>query len=102
MKIKFASSVIKASKKLSGKMLESLKRTIAEAKAAENIQSITDCKKLIGYRKIYRIRIGDYRALFTLEIELSGDTIIFQFLTPRGEAYGKKIKTELKRIDKEQ
>lgn len=99
MKVKFSSCFIKASKKLSGKMLESLKRTIAEVKAADDIQSITDCKKLIGYRKIYRIRIGDYRAFFTLEIEISGNTIIFQFLTSRGEAYGKKVKTELKRID---
>ncbi len=101
MKVKFSSCFIKASKKLSGKMLESLKRTITEVKTAEDIQSITDCKKLVGYRKIYRIRIGDYRALFTLEIEISGDTVFFQFLTPRGEAYGKKIKTELKRIDKD-
>ena len=51
--------------------------------------------------KVYRIRLGDYRALFTLEIEFSGDTIFFQYLAPRGEAYGKKMKTELKRIDKE-
>lgn len=101
MKVKFSSTFIKASKKLSGKILESLKRTIAEVKAADDIQSITDCKKLVGYRKIYRIRIGDYRALFTLEIEISGDTVFFQYLTSRGETYGKKIKTELKRIDKE-
>lgn len=101
MKVKFSSTFIKASKKLSGKMLESLKRTIAEVKAADDIQSITDCKKLVGYRRIYRIRIGDYRALFTLEIEILGDTVFFQYLASRGEAYGKKIKTELKRIDKE-
>lgn len=58
-------------------MLESLKRTIAEVKAADNIKDITDCKKLVGYRKIYRIRIGDHRALFTLEIEVTGDTVFF-------------------------
>ena len=75
-------------------------RTIAEVKAAKDIQDITDCKKLVGYHNIYRIRLGDYRALFTLEIEFSGDTIFFQYLAPRGEAYGKKMKTELKRIDK--
>lgn len=40
-------------------------------------------------------------SIFTLEIEISGDTVFFQYLTSRGEAYGKKIKTELKRIDKE-
>ena len=98
MKVKFSSAFIKSSKKLSGKMLESLQRTIKEVKAAEDIKEITDCKKLVGYRKIYRIRIGDYRALLTLEIE--GDTVFFQYLVSRGEAYGKKVKNELNRIDK--
>ena len=80
-------------------MLVSLQRTIKEVKEANDIKDLTDCKKLIGYRKIYRIRIGDYRALFTLEIEIEGDAVFFQYLVPRGEAYGKKVKTELKRID---
>ena len=102
MNVEFSKAFIKASKRLSGKMLDSLKRTIVEVKAAKGIQDISDCKKLVGYRRnIYRIRLGDYRALFTLEIEFSGDTIFFQYLSPRGEAYGKKMKTELKRIDKE-
>ena len=100
MKVLFSNAFIKASKKLSGKMLVSLKHTITEVKAAKDIQDITDCKKLVGYRKIYRISIGDYRAFFTLEIEIQGNTAFFQFLTSRGEDYGKKIKTELKRIDK--
>ena len=99
MKVKFSSAFIKASKKLSGKILASLQRTIKEVKSAEDIKEISDCKKLVGYRKIYRIRIGDYRALFTLEIEVEGDTVFFQYLVSRGEAYGKKIKTELNRID---
>lgn len=100
MKVLFSNAFIKASKKLSGKMLVSLKRAVEEVKTAERIQDITDCKKLIGYRKIYRIRVGDYRAMFSLEIEIQGDIVFFQFLVPRGEAYGKRIKTELKRIDK--
>ena len=75
MKVEFSKAFIKASKRLSGKMLDSLRRTIAEVKAAKDIQDITDCKKLVGYHNIYRIRLG--------------------------EAYGKKMKTELKRIDKE-
>ena len=101
MKVEFSKAFIKASKHLSGKMLDSLRRTIAAVKAAKDIQDITDCKKLVEYRNIYRIRLGDYRALFTLEIEFSGNTIFFQYLSPRGEAYGKKMKTDLKRIDKE-
>ncbi len=93
MNVEFSKAFVKASKRLSGKMLDSLRRTIVEVKAAKGIQDISDCKKLVGYRNIYR--------LFTLEIEFSGDTIFFQYLAPRGEAYGKKMKTELKRIDKE-
>ena len=59
MKVEFSKAFIKASKRLSGKMLDSLKRTIVEVKAAKGIQDISDCKKLVGYRNIYRIRLGD-------------------------------------------
>lgn len=100
MKVIFSSTFIKASRKLSGKMLESLKRTIIEVKTADSIKDITDCKKLVGYRRIYRIRIGDNRAFFTLEIEVREDAVFFQYLVSRGEAYGKKMEQSLKRIDK--
>lgn len=101
MKVKFSKDFEKTLKKLSGKMLDSVRRTIIEVKNANEITDITDCKKLIGYCSIYRIRIGDYRAFFTFHIEIVNDTVKFKYLTSRGEAYGKKIKTELKRIDKE-
>lgn len=100
MKVQFSSAFIKASRKLSGKMLASLSQTVSEVKMAKSIQDITDCKKLVGYRKIYRIRIGDYRAMFSSEIEIQDEIVFFQFLVSRGEAYGKRIKTELKRLDK--
>ena len=82
-------------------MLDSIRRVITEVKQAENIKDITDCTKLVGYSNIYRIRIGDYRTFFTFHIELVDDTVRFKYLTSRGEAYGKKVMTELKRIDKE-
>ena len=101
MKVEYSNAFIKASKKLSGKMLVSLKAVIEEVKTANDIKDITDCKKLIGYKRIYRIRIGDYRALFNLEIEITDENVVFfQYLVSRGEAYAKKIKTGLKRIDK--
>lgn len=82
MKVEFSKAFIKASKHLSGKMLDSLRRTIAEVKADKDIQDITDSKKLVGYRNIYRIRLGDYRALFTLEIEFSGKSrVINKFIS---------------------
>ena len=66
MKVEFSSAFIKAARKLSGKMLESLKRTILEVKAAEDIKQITDCKKLVGYfiippRSLYQKPIHQIR-----------------------------------------
>ena len=99
MNVEYSKDFEKSVKKLSGKMLDSIRRVIAEVKNAESIKEITDCKKLVGYRNVYRIRIGDYRAFFTFHIEIINDTIIFRYLVPRGEAYDKKAQKELKRID---
>ena len=46
------------------------------------------------------MKIEFSKAFIKASKRLSGDTIFFQYLAPRGEAYGKKMKTELKRIDK--
>lgn len=58
MKVEFSSTFIKAARKLSGKMPESLKRTILEVKAAEDIKQITDYKKLVGYSIITGYGLG--------------------------------------------
>ena len=99
MNVDYSKDFKKSVKKLSGKMLDSVRRVVAEVKRAESLKDITDCKKLVGYRNVYRIRIGDYRAFFTFHIEIINDTIIFRYLVPRGEAYDKKAQKELKRID---
>lgn len=99
MNVDYSKDFSKSVKKLSGKMLESVRRMIREVKEADSITEITDCKKLVGYRNIYRIRIGDYRAFFTFHVEIVNDTVIFRYLVPRGETYGKKTQTELNRID---
>ena len=100
MNVEYSKDFEKSVKKLSGKMLDSIRRVITEVKAAENIKDITDCKKLVCYRNVYRIRIGDYRAFFTFHIEIVNDTGIFRYLVSRGEAYAKKMDESLKRIDK--
>ena len=100
MNVEYSKDFEKSVKKLSGKMLDSIPRVIAEVKNAESIKEITDCKKLVGYRNVYRIRIGDYRAFFTFHIEIVNDTVIFRYLVSRGEAYAKKMDESLKRIDK--
>ena len=100
MNVEYSKDFEKSVKKLSGKMLGSIRKVITEVKNAENIKEITDCKKLVGYRNVYRIRIGDYRAFFTFHIEIVNDTVFFQYLVSRGEAYAKMMDESLKRIDK--
>ena len=100
MNVEYSKDFEKSVKKLSGKNLDSIRIVITEVKTAENIKDITDCKKLVGYRNVYRIRIGDYRAFFTFHIEIVNDTVIFRYLVSRGEAYAKKTEESLKRIDK--
>ena len=100
MNIEYSKDFEKSVKKLSGKMLDSVRGVISEVKNAESIKAITDCKKLVGYRNVYRIRIGDYRAFFTFHVEIINDTVIFRYLVSRGEAYAKKMDESLKRIDK--
>lgn len=100
MNIEYSKDFEKSVKKLSGKMLDSVRGVISEVKNTESIKDITDCKKLVGYRNVYRIRIGDYRAFFTFHVEIINDTVIFRYLVSRGEAYAKKMDESLKRIDK--
>ena len=100
MNVEYSRDFGKAVQKLSGKMLDSVRGVISEVKNAESIKDITDCKKLVGYRNVYRIRIGDYRAFFTFHVEIINDTVIFRYLVSRGKAYAKKMEESLKRIDK--
>ena len=100
MNVDYSKDFKKSVMKLSGKMLDSVRRVVEEVKNAESLKDITDCKKLVGYRNVYRIRIGDYRAFFTFHIEIINDTVILRYLVSRGEAYAKKMDESLKRIDK--
>ena len=99
MKIKISKSFSKAVDKLSGKQLDSVLNVIKEVKAAEGIEDITDCIRLVGYHTVYRIRIGDYRAFFTFHIEIVDDVVYFRYLVSRGQAYAKKVEKQLKRLD---
>ncbi|MCI1740985.1 MAG: hypothetical protein LKI18_00985 [Prevotella sp.] len=90
---------IKASKKLSGKMLESLKNTITEVKNAQSIEKITDCIRLSDYKNVYRIRIGNYRAFFISHIEIVDDMVFFQYLMSLGQAYSKEVLKNLRDKD---
>ena len=99
MKIKVSKSFSKAIDRLSGKQLHSVLDVIKEVKAAQGIEDITDCTRLVGYHSVYRIRIGGYRAFFTFHIEIVDDVVYFRYLVSRGQAYTKKVESELKRLD---
>jgi len=43
-----------------------------------------DVKKLTGYTNAYRLRVGDYRILFDMDIKIKITNIL-----PRGDAYKK-------------
>ena len=99
MKVKISKSFSKAVDRLSGKQLDSVLDVIKEVKAAQGVEDITDCIRLVGYHSVYRIRIGGYRAFFTFHLEIVDDTVMFQYLVSRGQAYTKKVEKQLKRLD---
>lgn len=98
MKVEYSKSFQKAVLKLSGKYRKSVAEVIKEVKNASSIEDITDCKKLKGFQNIYRIRIGGFRAFFLFKIII--DTVVFQYLVSRGEAYNKEYETKLRGKDK--
>lgn len=90
MRVKFSKEFSKAMEKLSGKLRKSAVAAINEVIDASSINEITDCKKIESLNSVYRIRIGDRRAFFVLQIEIEGDLVKFEYLVSRGEAYNKK------------
>ncbi len=99
MNVKISKSFSKAVDRLSGKQLDSVLDVIKEVKAAQGVEDITDCIRLVGYHSVYRIRIGGYRAFFTFHLEIVDDTVMFQYLVSRGQAYTKKMEKQQKRLD---
>jgi mRNA-degrading endonuclease RelE of RelBE toxin-antitoxin system len=97
MKINISKEFEKSAKKLSGKYKESLKNVILEIRAAQSVDDIGNCKKLIGYNSVYRIQLGNYRMFFLLEIVEK--SVLLKYLVSRGEAYSKQNKERLKLYD---
>ena len=100
MNVEYSRPFLKAVDKLSGKVLSSVLDTIREVKDANSIDEITDCKRLIAYKSVYRIRIGDYRAFFVFHGNAVDDTVKFEYLVSRGEAYDKKVLSGLRKKGK--
>ncbi len=99
MNIEYSKTFVKAVRKLSGKMLDSVKKTILEVKEAERIGQLSNCEKLVGFKNTYRLRIGNLRVFFYVRLDDEGNTIIFEYLVPRGQAYDKNCQDNLKKKD---
>lgn len=99
MRVVFSKDFKKSAMKQSGKILKSIQNVVLEVEAAQNIEEITDVKKLVGYANVYRIRVGSLRAFFTIHVEIKDDAVFFRYLVNRGEAYSKEMESNLRRID---
>ena len=99
MRVEFSKEFEKAVRKLSGKMLDSVRQAVQEVINAGNIEELTDCKKLVDHEFIYRLRIGSYRAFFNYHVQIVDDCVMFLYLVPRGQAYDKKMGKNLQRKD---
>ena len=51
---------------------------ITDIQSAENIAAINKLKKLVGYKNMYRIRLGDFR--IGLEHAVDNEIILIRFL----------------------
>lgn len=76
MRVEFSKEFEKAVRKLSGKMLDSVRQAVQEVINAGNIEELTDCKKLVDYEFIYRLRIGSYRAFFSYHVQIVDDCVV--------------------------
>jgi mRNA-degrading endonuclease RelE of RelBE toxin-antitoxin system len=70
---------------------------VQEMLDAESVNDITDCSKLIGFKYIYRVRVGSNRVFF-LHHPPEGDVTLL-YIVSRGEAYGKRYILRLRDKD---
>lgn len=99
MRVDFSKEFEKAVRKLSGKTLNSVREAIQEVINAESIEELTDCKKLVDFDSIYRLRIGGYRAFFSFHVRVVNNHVMFLYLVPRGQAYDKQMRKNLREKD---
>ena len=98
MNIQYSKAFIQSALKLTGKYKAALLKKIEEVKDAPGVEKLSECKKLEGFENAYRIRIGSYRAFFIFMI--LNNTVCFEYLVNRGEAYNKEYLKSLAKKEK--
>ena len=99
MKVQFSKDFAKTLERVPEKVRKSVVGVINKVIDCSSIFEIPNCKKIESFKNIYRIRIGDYRAFFVLHIQIEGNTVRFEYLVSRGEAYNKKTLNKLRNKD---
>ena len=102
MKYRLSKNFSKTLERLGGKELRSVLAVLDEVEQAHQLSDLTDCKKLVNFVNVYRIRIGSRRAFFTFHIEIIDDFIFFRYLVPRGQEYDKAMEQAMRKADQEE
>lgn len=84
MKVKFEAKFAKDLRAVrEQKLLNKVKEIIEGCQMANSLSELNHVKKMQGYERFYRIRLGDYR----IGIEILNDEIIFTRFLHRKEVY---------------
>ncbi len=84
MKVKFEAKFAKDLRTIrEQKMLSKVQEIIGECKSASSLSELNHVKKMQGYERFYRIRLGDYR----IGIEFVDGELIFTRFLHRKEVY---------------
>lgn len=85
--IRFSKGAGKYLKKLDRTTKERIKKSLLELSENPYESNQLNIKKLAGYEDSYRLRVGKYRALYTI---IKSEVVIFVFdLDSRGDIYKK-------------
>ena len=84
MRVEFKKSFLSDIKKLKSKSLkDSVSDCIKQVESSINLVQIKNLKKLTGYDKYYRIRMGDYR----IGVKIENGTVYFVVFEHRKNIY---------------
>jgi mRNA interferase RelE/StbE len=85
MKVEFDKSFERSLGKINDRLiLKRIEKTILVVENSENLSSIPNIKKLTGFKRYFRLKIGDYR----IGIELVDDQCVrFIIVTHRKDIY---------------
>lgn len=87
MNVEFDKSFLKSISKIKDNtVLKRLEKIILQFESASSLESIPNCKKMVGYETYFRVKFGDYRVGFE---KIDNSTIRFIIVDHRQNIYKK-------------